>query len=171
MRIWSRMVAVASAALVAVPTLALTRPAPAHALGTLANIVGEVERLSVDNPNDVWSGGTIVVGGQNITIPRNLLIDYPANRLTLQQTFNQAPLECVARGESGLAKADGCNNNSGGGATATITANRTAGGNVIAGDLFFQKGTELVSGVVSFIDLTDGYFRLNGNPADPATGV
>ena len=108
---------------------------------TSAPITGEIERLTLTNPNDVWSGGTVVVGGQNIIIPRNLLIDLPANRLTLQQTFAQAPQECVGRAESGLAKADICNTSKVGG-FATVHANRTSNGNVIAADIFLQKGIE-----------------------------
>ena len=115
---------------------------------TSAPITGEIERLTLTNPSDVWSGGTIVVGGQNIIIPRNLLMDLPANRLTLQQTFAQAPQECVGRAESGLAKADICNTSKVGG-IATIHANRTSNGNVIAADIFLQKGIEEVKGVVT----------------------
>src|SRR2546423_1703734 len=142
----------------------------ARAAPSTALITGEIEKLTLPDPNDVGSGGPIVVGGQIVTIPRNLLVALPANRLTLQQTFVGAPSECVARGESGLAKADGCNT-SATGALATLAANRTNGGNIIAGDVFFQKGVELVSGVVTFIDFTDGYVRLNGNPGDPTTGL
>src|SRR5437763_9827749 len=145
--------------------LGTARAAPSTAL-----ISGEIERLTLTDPNDVWSDGTIVVGGQIVTLPRNLLIDFPANRLTLQQTFVGAPPACVARGESGLAKADACNT-SAAGAIATIAANRTNGGNIIAGDVFFQKGVEVVSGVVTYINFTDGYVRLNGNPGDATTGV
>lgn len=137
---------------------------------TSATITGEIERLTLTNPNDVWSGGTIVVGGQNIIIPRNLLIDFPANRLTLQQTFMQAPTDCVGRAESGLAKSDICNTSKTGG-QATIHANRTSNGNVIAGDIFLQKGIESVKGVVTYISYTDGYFRINGNLNDANTGV
>lgn len=137
---------------------------------TSAPITGEIERLTLTNPNDVWSGGTIVVGGQNIIIPRNLLIDFPANRLTLQQTFAQAPQECLSRAESGLAKADICNTSKVGG-IATVHANRTSNGNVIAGDIFFQKGIESVKGVVTYINYTDGYFRINGITNDANTGV
>lgn len=133
-------------------------------------IIGEINRLTLNNAADVWSGGTIVVGGQNVILPRNLLIDLPANRLTLQQIFAQAPPGCVTRGESGLAKADRCNTRGGAG-IASITAIRTAGGNVIAADVFFQKGIDAVSGIVTFIDRTNGYLRLNGNPNDPNTGV
>jgi fibronectin type 3 domain-containing protein len=144
--------------------------AQAQTAATSATITGEIERLTLTNPNDVWSGGTIVVGGQNIIIPRNLLIDFPANRLTLQQTFAQAPADCLTRAESGLAKADICNTSKTGG-IATIHANRTSNGNVIAGDVFFEKGVESVKGVVTYINYTDGYFRINGNLNDAATGV
>lgn len=137
---------------------------------TAAPITGEIERLTLTNPNDVWSGGTVVVGGQNIIIPRNLLIDLPANRLTLQQIFAQAPQECVGRAESGLAKADICNTNKVGG-IATVHANRTSNGNIIGADIFLQKGIESVKGVVTYINFTDGYFRINGNTNDANTGV
>jgi len=137
---------------------------------TSAPITGEIERLTLTNPNDVWSGGTMVVGGQNIIIPRNLLMDLPANRLTLQQTFAQAPAECLTRAESGLAKADICNTSKVGG-IATVHANRTSNGNIIAADIFLQKGIESVKGVVTYINYTDGYFRINGNLNDAATGV
>jgi hypothetical protein len=100
--------------------------AQAQTAATSATITGEIERLTLTNPNDVWSGGTIVVGGQNIIIPRNLLIDFPANRLTLQQTFAQAPADCLTRAESGLAKADICNTSKTGGiATIMPTAPAT----------------------------------------------
>ena len=69
-----------------------------------APITGEIERLTLNSQTDPWSGGVIVVGGQNIILPRNLLMDLPANRLTLTQIFAQAPPACLQRAESGLAK-------------------------------------------------------------------
>src|SRR5215813_3837483 len=90
-----------------------------------APISGEIERLTLNNQQDPWSGGIIVVGGQNIILPRNLLMDLPANRLTLNQIFAQAPPACLQRAESGLAKSDFCNANKTG-AIATIHANRTS---------------------------------------------
>ena len=105
-----------------------------------------------------------------MVIPRNLLIDLPANRLTLQQLFAQAPPSCLANGETGLAKADRCNTRVRGG-SATIFANRTGGGDVIAGDVRIAKAVESVTGTVTYVSYTDGYFRLNGIPGDNATGV
>jgi fibronectin type 3 domain-containing protein len=137
---------------------------------TAAPITGEIERLTLNSQQDPWSGGIIVVGGQNIILPRNLLMDLPANRLTLSQMFAQAPPACLQRAESGLAKADICNP-SRTGAIATIHANHTSAGNVIAGDVFIQKGIETVKGKVTYINYTDGYFRLNGIANDANTGV
>ncbi|MBI4291812.1 MAG: tandem-95 repeat protein, partial [Betaproteobacteria bacterium] len=144
--------------------------AGAHAAAVIAPIAGEIQFISLDTPGDHWSGGTIVVGGQNVIIPRNLLIDLPANRLTLQQLYEQAPAVCVALGETGLAKGDVCNK-TGMGGIASISANRTSGGNVIAGDVFIEKAAESVTGQITYINYADGYFRVNGNPGDATTGV
>ena len=156
-------------ALAAIASTLFLRVDPAHG-AVMAPIVGEIERISLDNPADVWSGGRIIVRGDNVVIPRNLLIDLPANRLTLQQLFAQAPPSCLANGETGLAKADRCNTRVRGG-SATIFANRTGGGDVIAGDVRIAKAVESVTGTVTFVKYTDGYFRLNGIPGDNATGV
>jgi hypothetical protein len=156
--------------LAAIASLLLLRADPSQGAPAMAPIVGEIERISLDNPADVWSGGRIVVGGDNVVIPRNLLIDLPANRLTLQQLFAQAPPSCVANGETGLAKADRCNTRVSGG-LATIFANRTLGGDVIAGDVRIAKASESVTGTVTYVSYADGYFRLNGIPGDAATGV
>jgi cytochrome c peroxidase len=147
----------------------LTTSATAAAV-TSAPLVGEIQELSVDDPNDTWSGGTLVVAGQRVTLPRNLLIDLPANRLSLTQLFRSAPEACLATGESGLARTDTCRGTLGGG-IATILANRGDGGNVIAGDVFVEKGVEALSGIVTFIDYTQGYLRVSGAPGDATTGT
>jgi hypothetical protein len=131
-------------------------------------IVGKIDSLQIDNPADKWSGGSIVVAGQHVILPRNLLLDLPANRLTLQELFEQAPAISVAAGETGLA-ADELS--SYGGGFATVLANRTAHGNVIAGEVHIDKGQELLTGVVTYIDYDDGYFRINGATGSPNTGV
>jgi hypothetical protein len=145
-------------------------PTPQAEAVTLANVTGEIDRLTLDPPADFWAGGTITVGGQNVIIPKNLLLDLPANRLTLRQLFDQAPAACRLVGETGLAKADTCNT-AGTRGFATISANRSDAGNIIAGDVFIEKGRETVNGQVTYIDYNDGYFVLNGLPGDPNTGV
>ena len=84
---------------------------PAHA-AMQNNLTGEVERITVDNPFDRWSRGTIVVAGQNVIVPRNFVIDLPANRQTIQELFANAPSACADTNndgipdQTGLAKAD-----------------------------------------------------------------
>ena len=143
---------------------------PLHALPVTAPITGEILQINLNTPGDYWSAGTMVVGGKSITLPRNLLIDLPANRLTLWQLFDQAPAACKALGQTGLAKGDSCNT-TGQGGIAAISANRTNGGNIIAGDLLVKKGAELSTGVVTYIDYAQGYLRLDGNLNDPNTGL
>jgi len=149
----------------------VAQAAPTLVSGGLGSL-GEIERITLNNPADIYSGGVMVVGGSEMIIPKNMLIDLPANRLTLQQIFDQAPAACKAQNpqESGLAKADKCNG-SGTGGIATMHAVRTNAGNVIIGDLFIQKAAELVVGVVTYINYTEGYYRVNGLPNDPNTGA
>ena len=135
-----------------------------------SSVIGEIEQIHVDSPNDHWSSGSIVVGGQAITIPRNLLIDLPANRMTLQQLYKDAPAACITALETGLAKADSCNASVSGG-IATIAANRLSTGQVIAGDVLIEKGAESVTGQITFIDANDGYFRINGVVGSNSAGV
>ena len=147
-------------------------PGEAKAQATLTIINGPIDFITVDNKNDHWSGGAIYVGGQKVIIPRNLLMDLPANRLTLQDFMAQAPPICVFFGQSGIARGDTPTCNTAGMAGfALIHANRTSNGNVVAGDVFIQKGIEAIAGTVTFIDFNNGYFRLNGISGDDTTGV
>ncbi len=150
----------------------LGAPGEAKAQATATIIDGVIDRITLDTPGDHWSGGTIEVGGQKVIIPRNLLMDLPANRQTLQEFLATAPGLCPALGQSGLARADSpfCNT-SGQPGYALIHANRTSNGNVIAGDVFIQKGIDAVSGTVTYINYDNGYFRMNGILNDPTTGV
>lgn len=143
---------------------------PVHALPVTSPVGGEIEKITINDVNDHWSGGVIVAGGQNIIIPKNLLIDLPANRVTLQQLFTEASASCQTQGETGLAKGDACNG-SGTGGIATIQANRLENGNVIAGDVFIEKAAESVTGQITYIDYDQGYFRVNGVAGSATEGV
>jgi hypothetical protein len=156
--------------LAAVILLAFELVSTANSAPKKAPITGEIKLISIDNAADPWSGGTIVVGGQNVIIPRNFIFDLPANRLSLRKLFFDAPEACLATGETGLAKGDLCNN-SGTGSLAAVVANVSDAGNVIAGQVHIDKGADIVIGNVTFIDHTEGYLRVNGIPGDTGTGV
>lgn len=142
----------------------------ARAVPVTAPTAGEIEKITINDISDHWSGGVIVAGGQNIIIPKNLLIDLPANRVTLQQLFTEASNSCQSQHETGLAKGDTCNA-SGTGGLATIQTTRIDNGNVIAGDVFIEKAAEVVTGQITYINYSEGYFRVNGNVGSDTTGV
>lgn len=137
---------------------------------TGAGVQGEIEYIAVDDPTDVYSAGTMVVAGQAFIIPANLLIDLPANRLTLQQVLAQAPPEALALGESGLCKGDSTLRGRQGG-FAFILGNQMVDGRQIAGDVFIQKSSDFFSGNVTFINHDEGYFCLNGIEGQDGTGT
>jgi Big-like domain-containing protein len=158
------------------PALAVPITGPSGPiLETSVPITGEIEAITIADPGDPWSVATIRVRGQNVIIPRNLLVDLPNEVLTMQQMLKKAPPACQITGETGLAKNDKCNALATG-AVAAINANRTAGGNIIAGMVGINKGVEVVQGTISFVDFTNHYFRVNGNiippgGADDGTGT
>jgi hypothetical protein len=159
---------ISSMVIVAAVVLAGTN---ANAEATQAPIfLAEIESFTLEpGCADDYCGATIVAGGEQIIIPRNVLIDLPANRLTAKQIFAQAPAACVANGESGLAAADACAGGRGG--FIALAANRTRCGEVIAGDIFIQKGITALNGDVTFINFAEGWFRLDGVLGDPAEGT
>ena len=141
-----------------------------YAVPMTAPVSGEIEKITINDVNDHWSGGVIIAGGQNIIVPKNLLMDLPANRVTLQQLFTEASASCQSQHETGLAKGDTCNA-SGTGGLATIQTTRLDNGNVIAGDVFIAKAAEVVTGQITYIDYNQGYFRVNGVAGTNAGGV
>ncbi len=134
-----------------------------------APLIGAIDVLQIDDPADPYSGGRILVAGQTVIIPRNLVLELPANFLPLGAFFAQAPPDCVAKGQSGVAADDTCEGGAVG--VATILANRTLAGDVIAGDIFIEKGQESATGLVSFINYDEGYFRINGVAGSSTTGL
>ena len=136
--------------------------------------IGAIEDITLDTPGDMFSGGTITIGGRmgttttsgiggtTVIIPRNLLIDLPANRLTLSQMFSLAPPACLANGDTGLAGTDAvCEGGTVG--VATILAVSDVDDRLIAGEVFIEKGQESISGKVTFMQHRNGFFRINGD--------
>lgn len=155
-----------SLAIASLCSLATTLPAQFPVRGAV--ISGKIDSFEIDDPSDPWSSGVMVVAGQRVILPRNLILDLPANRLSLQQLYEDAPARNRVAGETGLAATD---TTALGAGFASILANRNAFGNVIAGEVHIEKGIEVVTGVVTYIDHHDGYLRIDGTPGDPGTGT
>ena len=156
--------------------LALVAPGAAQAQPgaggqTKNTLLGEIENIHINNPADPWSGGWIRVGGQDFVLPRNLLLDLPANRLSLADLFAQAPPACVALGQSGLARADSCLGGRSGAFATTMNANRLGNGDIVVGEIWIEKGVESLEGTITSINYDDGYFRINGTGANGGTMV
>ena len=137
---------------------------------TKVDLIGEIDRISVDNPADIWSAGYIEVSGMRVVIPANLVIQMPVQRYTLQELFINARPECLAKNQTGLARADNCFFERRG-AMATILANRTSRGVIVAGQVSVAKADEFLVGVVTYINHDMGYFYLNGMDRSETAGV
>lgn len=158
-------------AFAALVLLVVSADTDARAQATQAPIfLAEIESFTL-SPGcaDDFCAATLIVAGESVTLPANLLIDLPANRLTARQIFAQAPAACLAKNESGLAANDTCTGGRGG--FVTLAANRTRCGEVIAGDVFIQKGLTAINGDVTFIDFAQGSFRVDGVKGDPGQGT
>ena len=50
-------------------------------------VLGEIENIFVDDMDEMFSAGWIIADGVAVRIPSGLMIDLPANRLTISKTF------------------------------------------------------------------------------------
>ncbi|TFH21566.1 MAG: hypothetical protein E4H03_10350, partial [Myxococcales bacterium] len=181
---WFRLVTVATA----MGVLALAGAGPSNAVDKLDGgpgdaviddfcsptptgqiVSGYIDSITMHTPGDTFSAATMVVAGTEVIVPRNLVVTLPANWQTMQQLFDNAPPACLAVGESGLAIGDSCLNGALGG-FALILANRVSDFRLIAGDVDIAKNPDGLTGPVTHIDYTNGYFEINGIPGLPGSG-
>jgi hypothetical protein len=69
------------------------------------DITGAIDSFTITVPGDDYSGGTIVVNGISVLIPRNSVITLPAAYMTVGQIFNASP-NGISSTVSGLALQD-----------------------------------------------------------------
>ena len=125
-------------------------------------ITGFIQKATLDNPSDTFSGGTVLVNGQLIVVPRNSLFQMPATAMTWQEMFKLAPapygLSTPQGPQSGLALGD---------IPApfatyeiTVTGNRVINNGsdqYIAGLIFLsQQSLNQGQGYINFIDYANG---------------
>ena len=147
------------------------------AASTQFDITGYIEEATLD-PScvaDPHCGGTIKVNGHVVVVPKEIVVMFPANALTWQEMFAQAPppygLGAAGGPWSGMAAAD---------VPAPLTdyeahvvGNRVMGGpfapDVYIAALVFVSQNSLSSGVgfINFIDYALGEMRVGGIIGDP----
>lgn len=69
----------------------MTQPSDALSQAvTPFQIVGHIQRFTLDNPADPLSGAKLTVNGVDVVLPKNLVIQLPAAYFTAQQLFDKA---------------------------------------------------------------------------------
>ena len=147
---------------------ALTVPARAQLVlpvSTPFDEIGFIQEATVDNPNDVFSGGTITVNDIKMRVPRNTLLQFPATALTWEETFKFAPAPYTGL-QTGMALHDTPK-------PATTYEVHVQGnivnGTHIAGLLFLsQQSVHAGQGWITAIDYATGEMRVGGVPGNPA---
>jgi hypothetical protein len=143
------------------------------------DMTGFLQEATLDNAADVFSGGTLQVNGHTVTVPRGTVVFLPANSLTWQQLFDQAPapygLHTPTGPQTGLALAD---------LPAPLTTyevhvigNRVV--DMVAGTDRYIAGLVDISqqalnsgqGFINFIDYANGEMRIGGTLGDPNAGM
>jgi hypothetical protein len=131
------------------------------------DVLGFIQSATLNDPNDVLSGGTITVNNQLIIVPANTILQMPATALTWQQVFAMAPAPWGPT-QSGLAMND--NPPPAQRFEAGVVGNRV-GDTYIAGLVFLaQHSLQGSVGYINFIDYDTGFFRVGGHMNDPNSG-
>jgi len=94
--------ALAAAALWPAAPVRAQLPMPAS---TIFEMTGFIQKATLDNASDPFSGGTLTMNNHVIVIPRYTILQMPATSLTWAELFNQAPAPWGPT-QTGLALAD-----------------------------------------------------------------
>jgi Big-like domain-containing protein len=150
--------------LLAALSIALGAQAP---LPTAApfDMTGFIQSATVDNPSDLFSGGTITVNGIRMIVPRNTLLQFPATALTWQEAFALAPAP-YTKLQTGMALSDVPRPAT----TYEVHAvGNRVGGQHIVGLLFLsQQSLHAGQGFITAIDYATGEMRVGGVAGTPS---
>lgn len=132
------------------------------------DITGFLEEATVSTPGNPLSGGSLKVNGHVVTVPANTIVILPANALTWEELFAQAPAP-YTNISTGMAMADL--------PTPITTYEVHVIGNRI-GDTYIaglvnisQQDLNTGAGYVNFIDYATGEMRVGGVMGDATTGA
>jgi hypothetical protein len=155
-------------AAVTMPEVRLHAQLPLQPVGSPFEMLGFIQKATLDNPNDVFSGGTITINDQLIVVPRNTILQMPATALTWAEVFKFAPPP-YGPTQSGLALTDLPKPLTT--YELTVQGNRI-GDTYIAGLMFLsQHSAQIHQGFINFIDYATGEMRVGGTPGSATTGT
>ncbi|HET9595037.1 MAG TPA: hypothetical protein VFP65_05635 [Anaeromyxobacteraceae bacterium] len=157
-------------------------------------ITGFIQTMTLDNPADVLSGGTVTVNGVKVTIPRNTIVIMSASNISWQEVWAYAPCPwglttklagqalpvgacaTAGNGQTGLALTDSFVDPATGAVTKPLTTNEvtimgnrigngTADPDHVAGLVYMaQHALNLGSGIINYIDYATGTLHVGGAP-------
>jgi hypothetical protein len=123
------------------------------------DMTGFIQTATVDDPNDLFSGGTITVNNIKMIVPRNTLLQFPATGMTWQEAFALAPAP-YTKLQTGLAMNDVPRPSTT--YEAHVVGNRV-GSQHIVGLLFLaQQSLHAGQGFITAIDYATGEMRVGG---------
>ncbi|HXI31871.1 MAG TPA: Ig-like domain-containing protein, partial [Vicinamibacterales bacterium] len=129
------------------------------------DMTGFIQSATIDNPTDLFSGGTITVNGIRMIVPRNTLLQFPATAMTWQEVFALAPPP-YTRLQSGMALNDVPRPETT--YEVRVVGNRV-GGQHIVGLLFLsQQSLHAGQGFITAIDYAAGEMRIGGVQGNPS---
>lgn len=144
---------------------------PVLAGSTQFDVTGFLQSATVNNPADPHSGGTMVLNGQTIIVPAEMIVILPASALTWQELFalSPAPYTGVA---TGMALADLPTPHTTYEVQAVGNHVIDAGGDRYIAGMVHVSQQELNSGAgyINFINYTDGSFEVGGVLGVAGTG-
>ena len=145
---------------------------PTLASSTQFDVTGFLQTATVDTPGDAHSGGTLVVNGHTIVVPRETIVILPASALTWQELFTHAPAPYTGS-QTGMALNDTPKPD-------TTYEVHVVGNRVISGtsDRYIaglvnisQQDLNAGAGYVNYINYATGEMKVGGTLGDPTTGT
>jgi hypothetical protein len=135
------------------------------------DMVGLIQKATLDDPSDPFSGGSVTINGHVVVVPRFTILQMPAFALTWHELFALAPLPYGLRGngQSGLALTDSPPPLAS--YELHVQGNRV-GDEYLAGLVFVsQQALNTGQGFINYIDYARGELRVGGALNDPNTGA
>ena len=159
----------ALAAAVLWPSRSAHAQLPLQPMGSVFEITGFIQKATLKEPTDPFSGGTLTVNNHEITIPRYTIFQMPATNLTWAELFALAPAPWGPT-QTGLALADRATLDDGTVVKPDFTFEITVQGNrvepsgeYIAGLLFISNNSlQMHQGFISKIDYSNGELIVGG---------